>query len=476
MVEASQLKSPEFPRRWPMLCAVVGLGVAIRLTFLALSGELELWADEAHYVQLAAMWSRFGFYMGSPAYLWPPVYPAFITPFVSLFGEHGITAAKLCQVLLSGLIGASVVLLAIRLFSYRAAIVSGLLWAGYLPLIGYTHYLWPETLFLCFLLPAVYLFTNLLGSDLSPRQTRIHLVLVGALLGGAILTKEVALPLPLLFGLVYVGFKSRDSRGLRLIRAALLVASTVVIVMPWSLRNAEVYGRWIVGGSTLGRNMLWGVNAKYVNFDYTKPGMAEILAAQGPVRRWLIEPPQGLAWKQSRMANRLDQSKENVYRALEFVRLHPGFYLRSRIKRLADWATPMSFFDRHYRLGLYQDPLDLKWVRRTLITLSVLSTMLIMAGALPGLFWTLRAPEMRTIFLVVFLTCLPSVLMAAMSRYRVPVEPLMLVLTGGFLASGGEMSSARRWERGIVVSGWVALTGLWLVNAKEVWIELSRVW
>ncbi len=58
MVEASQLKSPESPRRWPMLCAVVGLGVAIRLTFLALSGELELWADEAHYVQLAAMWSR----------------------------------------------------------------------------------------------------------------------------------------------------------------------------------------------------------------------------------------------------------------------------------------------------------------------------------------------------------------------------------------------------------------------------------
>jgi hypothetical protein len=286
----------------------------------------------------------------------------------------------------------------------------------------------------------------------------------------------VALPLPLLFGLVYVGFRSRGSLGLGIIRAALLVASTVVIVMPWSLRNAEVYGRWIVGGSTLGRNMLWGVNAKYVNFDYTKPGMAEILAAQGPVRRWLIEPPQGLAWKQSRMANRLDQSKENVYRALEFVRLHPGFYLRSRIKRLADWATPMSFFDRHYRLGLYQDPLDLKWVRRTLITLSVLSTMLIMAGALPGLFWTLRAPEMRTIFLVVFLTCLPSVLMAAMSRYRVPVEPLMLVLTGGFLASGGEMSSARRWERVIVVSGWVALTGLWLLNAKEVWIELSRVW
>jgi 4-amino-4-deoxy-L-arabinose transferase-like glycosyltransferase len=422
------------------------------------------------------MWSRFGFYMGSPGYLWPPVYPAFITLFVSLLGEQGITAAKLCQVLLSGLVGASVVLLANRLFSYRAAIVSGLLWAGYLPLIGYTHYLWPESLFLCFLLPAVYLFATVLESDISPAQNRIRLVLVGALLGGAILTKEVALPLPLLFGLVYVGFRSRGTPGLGLIRATLLVASTMVVVLPWSLRNAEVYGRWVVSGSTLGRNMLWGVNAKYVNFDYTKPGMAEIMAAQGPVRRWMLEPPPNSAWKQSRAANRLDDSSENVHRALEFVRLHPGFYLRSRIKRLADWVTPMSFFDRHYRLGLYQDPLDLKWVRRTLITLTVLGSMLIMAGALPGLFWALRAPEMRTLFLVVFLTCLPSVLMVAMSRYRVPVEPLMLVLTAGFLTSGGDKTSPRRWERVIVVCGWVALAGLWLVNAKEVWIELSRVW
>jgi 4-amino-4-deoxy-L-arabinose transferase-like glycosyltransferase len=432
MVEDTHQKSPEAApddggrlgngvsgggrRPWLLLSALVGLGVAVRLVFLILSGELELWADEAHYVQLAAIWSRFGFYMGSPGYLWPPVYPAFITLFVSFFGEQGITAAKLGQVLLSGLIGASVVLLAHRLFSRRAAMVAGLLWAGYLPLIGYTHYLWPETVFLSFLLPAVYLFAVLLDGDLSAAQTRVHLVLVGALLGGAILTKEVALPLPLLFGLVYVVFRSRSPLQLRIIRAAVLVIATVVIVLPWSLRNAEVYGRWVVGGSTLGRNMLWGVNANYLNFDYTKPGKAEIRATQGPVRRWLLEPPPDSAWKPTREANNLDESGENVKRALKFVRLHPGFYLRSRIKRLADWVTPMSFFDRHYRLGLYQDPLDLRWVRRTLIALSVLGTMLIMAGALPGLFWTLRAPEMRALFLVVFLTCLPSLFMVAMSR------------------------------------------------------------
>jgi 4-amino-4-deoxy-L-arabinose transferase-like glycosyltransferase len=446
----------------------------VRLIFLALSGELELWGDEAHYVQLAAMWSRFGFYMGSPEYLWPPVYPAFLTLCIRFFGEYGIAAAKVCQVLLSGVVGASVVLLAWRLFSYRAALVAGLLWAGYLPLIGYTHLLWPETLFLCFLLPAVYLFTTLLGSELSPRQTRVRLVVVGALLGLAILTKEAALPLPLIFGLIFMSSRSRGAFGLRTIRAALLVLSTVVVVLPWTLRNAEVYGRWVVGGSTLGQNMFWGVRARYINFDYTGSGMEKIVASEGPFRRWLLEPPPDSAWRQSRAPNLIDRSNENVQRGLGFARSFPGFYLRTRVKRLADWVTPLSFFDRHYRRRLYQGRLDLIGVRRTLIGLSVLSTMLVMAAALPGLFWVLPGGTHRVLLAIVFLVFLVPVAIIAMSRYRVPVEPLMLVLTAGFVASAGKWRNPRRWEWAAVICGWVALAVLWLVNAKEVWIEVVR--
>ena len=463
-------------RRWRPLVAVVGFGVAVRFAFLALSGGLELWADEAHYVQLAAMWSRFGFYMGSPEYLWPPVYPAFLALFVGLIGEYGITAAKIGQVLLSGVVGASVVLLAWRLFTYRAALVAGLLWAGYLPLIGYSHLLWPETIFLSFLLPAVYLFTTLVGSELSPAQTRLRLVVVGVLLGLAILTKEAALPLPVLFGLLLISTRSRGPLGIRTIRAAVLVLSTVVVVLPWTLRNAEVYGRWVVGGSTLGRNMLWGVNADYVNFDYTRPGVTAIVASQGPFRRWLIEPPPESGWRQSQAANLIDRSDENVRMGVGFARSHPGFYLRTRLKRLADWVTPLSFFDRHYRLGLYQGWLDKSPVRRTLITLSILSTLLIMAAALPGLFWLPGGPTPRLLLVSVLLTFSIPVLITAISRYRVPAEPLMLVLAAGLVASAGAGRPPRRWEWAAVITGWVVLAILWLINAREIWTELARVW
>lgn len=461
---------------WRPLAAVVGGGVAVRFAFLALSGELELWADEAHYVQLAAMWSRFGFYMGSPEYLWPPVYPAFMTFFLGLFGEHGITAAKIGQVLLSGVVGSCVVLLAWRLFSYRAALLAGLLWAGYLPLIGYSHLLWPETVFLSLLLPAIYLFSTLLGSDLPPGQVRLRLVSVGVLLGLAILTKEAALPLPLLFGLLLISSRSRGPLSWRTIQTAVLVLSTVVVVLPWTLRNAEVYGRWVVGGATLGRNMLWGVHAKYVNFDYTHPGMAAILASQGPFRRWLIEPPPGSGWQQSQSANLIDRSDENVERGIGFARSHPGFYLRTRLKRLADLVTPLSFFDRHYRLGLYRGGLAKNGVRHILIMLSVLSTMLVLAIALPGLFRVLGDPTQQLLLVSVLLTFSIPVLIIAISRYRVPVEPLLLVLAAGAMTSAGDRRHPQRWEAAAVITGWVVLTILWLINAKEVWIELARVW
>ncbi len=85
------------------------------------------------------------------------------------------------EVLLSGIEGASVVLLADWLFSRRAAFVGGLLWAGCLPLVAYTHFLWPETLFLflflSLLLPAVFLFNH-------AARARAATALDGAATGG----------------------------------------------------------------------------------------------------------------------------------------------------------------------------------------------------------------------------------------------------------------------------------------------------
>jgi 4-amino-4-deoxy-L-arabinose transferase-like glycosyltransferase len=455
------------------LIAVVALGVSVRLVFLLLAGELELWADEAHYVQLAALWSRFGFYMGSPSYLWPPVYPAFLALFLGLFGEHGIAAAKVAQVLLSGVVGGTVVLLAIRVFSRRAALVAGLLWAGYLPLVAYTHLLWPETLFLSLLLPAAFLFITVLDPGSPTTRGSVRLVLVGVLLGLAALTKESALLLPVLFGVILLFTRSQGPPARRLARAAILVLAALVVLTPWTLRCRTVYGRWIVGGATVGHNLHWGVNARYVNFDYTTSGHSR--AHESRLHRSLVSLLSSAQWPSADAPNVIDRSRIEVGRAREFVAAHPGFYLRSRVKRLADWVTPLSFFDRHYRLNRYRGGLNLGGVRHVLVGLSMAATMLALAGALPGLLWAISRPHHRLILAAILLTFLTSVLVVSMSRYRVPVEPLMLVLTAGFLTDRDRRPRWRSARSITVVAGWTLLVALWLLNLTEIGAELSRI-
>jgi hypothetical protein len=301
-------------------------------------------------------------------------------------------------------------------------------------------------------------------------------VLVGALLGLAGLTKEAALPLPLLFGAILVGSDGRMALARRLVRAAILILAAAAVLLPWTLRCQEVYGRWIVGGSTLGQNALWGVNARYVNFDYGKPARARIRTYEQPWRRSLIQPPHGRQWRPARDANVIDRSRQNLARAMEFVSRHTGFYLRSRLKRLADWVTPLSFFDRHYRMNRYRGALNASLPRRVLVTLSVATTMVVLAGGLPGVLWTLAAPRHRLVLGVVVLAFLATVLVVSMSRYRVPVEPLLLVLTAGFLADPSRRPPWRSARSAGVAAGWIVLGLAWALNAEEVLAELSRLY
>ena len=454
------------------LITIVMFGVAVRLVLLVRAGDLDLYADEGSYAYLALLWNRFGFYSATENYLWPPFYPAFVALFLRAFGESGLLAAKAAQVALSGIIGAAVVLLARKAFSQRAALIAGILWAAYLPLASFTHYLWPETLFLSVYLPGVLLYWRALE---RPDETGIGgfaLVVAGSLLGLALLVKQSVAPLILIFTLVLTGLRIQGSLTRRLLRASVFLLSAVVVVLPWALRNQEVYGRVVFSGSTLGQNLSMGINGRYRNIDYPDVvNYEELYNEGGRTYRWLIrsDAPE---WQSSEAPNIIDRSSENVRRAWAFAADHPGFVLRSRIKRLADWATPTSFFVRHFVLEMYRDQgVNVPGVRRLLIVASISTTVLVLIGAIPGLFWALSDRTARIVICSTLIAFMATIPLVAMSRYRLPVEPLLIVLTAGFLA--GENRGAWRRPRAValVVTGWFLLGSLWLVN----WVEIHAV-
>jgi 4-amino-4-deoxy-L-arabinose transferase-like glycosyltransferase len=450
---------------------VVFLGVVLRLLFLLWVGEIELWADEGQYVVQAVALNRFGFYLGSPNWVWPPGYPAFLALWLGWFGEHGLFAARLAQVGLSAVVGASVMAIARRLFSERAALVAGVGWALYLPLIAYTHYLWPETLFLALLLPAVQLFLTVVDPRSPARGAPWRLALVGALLGGTLYLKEAALPLLVFLPLILIVRGGALARAERMAGAAVLVLAAVGVVLPWTLRNVEVYGRVVPSGSTLGENLWQGVNAQYINWDYGGLDRKQ-LVADSPAYEYLAKPPKGAQlWPRSSAANTIDRSSENSAAAKAFVREHPGYYVRSRLKKAADWLTPLSFFVRHQRNDMYVGSIASRAARVPLVLWCVGLTMLVLGAGALGLFAVPRGAARWTLLAVVA-TFLSGVLVVSMSRYRVQVEPFLLVAAAGVVT--GARAEKGTLARALGLAALAVVVLAWLVNSVELAAVLGR--
>jgi len=460
-------------RGWILL---VVTGVLIRLTFLIASGRIEPFADESNYLYLSLLWNRFDLYSDGAQFLWPPGYPYLISRCLELFGSSGVMAVKLVQVLSSAVIGSAVLWLARLVFGRSAVPIAGILWCLYLPLIAFTHLLWPETLFLALFLPGLCLLLAWGERCEADREMPQIIVAAALFLSLATLVKEVALGL-LPLALILIAARSRDSRpAVRLGLVAMFVLSCSVVLMPWTLRNYEVYDRFVPAGATLGKNMYMGLNDDYRNLDYPRRMQSEIHWANSGVLGVLVgDAPEG--WKSSSAVNVIDRSNENVRRGLKFVRDHTGYVLRSRVKLLADWVSPTSFFLRHYGLGRYSGLLDRPMVRRVLIGSALLLPMVVLLGSIPGLLSCIERRWIRgSLIAVVGYFLLAGSLLNASTRYRISIEPLLIVCAAGFLARIGHGSNWRSTLSPVSLGVGMILVGLWALNWLELMAFVGRIW
>lgn len=464
---------------WKTVLALCAAGVGLRLVFLALTTNLDLLRDEGHYIYLALSWNRFGFYPDGLRYLWPPGFPLFLAWCLSLFGAQGVVAAKLVQVLASASIGICTMALAERLFGARGALIAGVLWCVHLPLIGYTHTLWNETLFLAFFLPSLVLLASVLEGERRALDARI--AGAAALLALALYVKDAPLYLLPVFVVMLVLARggARPVEGVR--RALLFVGVVAVLVLPWTLRNLEVYGRIVPMGSTLAENVFRGLNGTYRNFDLG-PFQRKYFSEESPVGRsrpWFIETDGRPDWERAEgIANTPDRLAETTRRGLAYAALRPGWLIRSRIKKLADFVAPYSFFVRHMGLGEYEDtPLGGTAARRALLAWAVLVPVVILGCAIPGLVFAVRrrrAADQLALFVIAYLGA--TSLLVSMSRFRIAMMPFLIVMAAGFLAGRAGSSETGRLHWGVVSVGWALLALLWWVNVPETSAILGIVW
>lgn len=460
---------PNRAARSPSLWIPVGL--ALRALLALLAGETVLVADEANYLYLALAWERFGLLLDTERYLWPPLYPLLVRGCLSAFGAQGEHALHALQVALSASIGWSVLRLARGLFGLRAAHIAGALWALHLPLAAYTHLTWPETLFLALLGPAAVLASE---AARAGAQGDGKLVLLGLLLGLAALVKEVALGLvPLLCLALYLR-PGLEPPLERLRRASLPLLVAALVLAPWALRNRAAYGSAVPAGATLGENAYHGLNARYVNFDlrllHRTHEEGERLSANQRTAFVLDDPSS--AWERSGERNTVRRSSENLRLGLAWVAQNPGDFLYSRIKKAADLVAPQSFLLRHLALEAYGGPLSSRPARRVLVPWALLVQLLVLAAAIPGAVLGLRERGARGVLAALALPPLAAGSLVAMSRFLVPLVPLLIVLAAGFLAA-----PRRGWTRArtlLTLLLWALLGWLWWIDLPEV-IEMARL-
>lgn len=468
-----------FRRRVLVWCAV---GLLLRLALLLLSGEPELTSDEGGYVYLALGWLRFDFLGDAERFLWPPAWPYVLRTAFEWFGRDGLFAAKCFSVAASLATGLAVAGLGRRLSGERAGVLACALWALYLPLAAFTHLLWAEPLFLAFFAPALY-FLVAAEQEQDARRADRQLFLAGLLCGGALLVKEAP---TFLVPLLFLGLLLSRRRGAlpeRFRRASLFPLAVIAVVLPWSARNFEVYGRLAPVGISLGENVYGSLNSRYTNFDLRavsrirgeKPKLEEIgrpfFMPGDPATEWqrATEPP-----------NTAARSAENVRRGLDWVLENPGAFLRTRVKRLADICLPTSFFVRQQGCLTYaESPLGEPALRRPLVVWAFLAPALLLFLAVPGMVHRLRrlrcSPGAWVAPVVVFYFLATS-LLSSMSRLRVPMLPVLFVLVAGFLTLERWRWFAGTRTRLAALLGWLVLFFLWWVDFPELKALVRLSW
>jgi 4-amino-4-deoxy-L-arabinose transferase-like glycosyltransferase len=235
---------------------IVGIAaLAVRLVYLVLYQGLPDWdylTVDNNYHHHWATTVASGNLVGDTTYFRAPLYAWLLGAAYALFGTS-LWVGRILGMVIGSLTVIMTYLCAYRLFDRRVGLAATVLAAIYPISVYFEHELLLDALFTLFLLSSLYLF-------LRWRDTTVirDLVWSGLLIGLASITRPTGLvAIPIM--LVFVLFDSRRfSSGIG--RGAILVASSLVIILPISIRNVVIAGDPVLIASQGGINFYIGNN------------------------------------------------------------------------------------------------------------------------------------------------------------------------------------------------------------------------
>jgi len=412
---------------------LVALALGVRLAYLDATPVYELRHDAIDYdahAQSIALGEGYSERLahGRPTAFRPPGYPYFLAGVYKLAGvgadeERRVRAARVAQVFVGTAVVALLGLLALQLWGPGTALVATALGAVYVPLVTVGGTVMSEPLFAAAMLGA-------LNAAVAHRHSahRYRWALLAGLLGGlAILSRAnaVVLLLPLALAVWTVGPRlSRRALG----PPAALVAVALLVMVPWTLRNARELHAFVPVTTQLG-SALAGTYNDQAREDPERPAAWRHIK-HVPAFRDL--------WTRIDELPEVDLERELRRRSLRHIREHPAYVAEVGFwngVRMLDLAGRDHSRATAATIGIRHD-----WADRTVWCFWVMAALAV-AGA--STFRARRAP--RWLWLV------PALLVASVvfltletPRYRTPVDPFVVLLAALAVVTAGE----RLWRRG----------------------------
>ena len=178
-----------------------------------------------------------------------PLYPYIIATIFWLVGGEDFTAVQVFQAFVHGLTSLLIFIVARRIFDRRIALVAQVLCATNPVLIWYTSRIWIETFLALTVAMVVWMLVLFVE-----KPTHLRSVFAGLAIAVASITKSILLLFPVFFGLLFVIHRRRES----IPWIVSMMLSTVVVVVPWTVRNYNVSGYFVPVHTSLGLNMFIG--------------------------------------------------------------------------------------------------------------------------------------------------------------------------------------------------------------------------
>lgn len=456
-VAAPRFRAPRAPSRaeWIGVGAVFVVALVLRLLHLqqlrANDPFFELPSVDERMYHEWALAIHGGDWLGDSVFLNGPLYPYLLALFYGLFGTSP-AAAKAAQCVLGALSCVLVWAIARRLFDTRAALLASAMTAVYGMLVFYEG-----TLVVANLQVFLALLILLAVVRAIERPGVVAWLGAGALVGFS----AIARPNVLLFGAAIalwlpLALRERLPRARRVAMVVAFAGGAALTVLPVTLRNYAVGGDFVLVTHAGGLNFFVGNNPDASGVFRVPRIFPRALADDPWEQRATFE-----AYAERASGRELTPSEVSDFwraRGLDYIRGHPGQWLRLELRKLALSVNAHE----PWNIRSYTLTRDFSWVLRLpLLSFGALAPLALLGIALTWRDWRRLVP-LYAMLGTVLATLLVFFVLA---RYRMPAVPVLAIFAAAGLVALADLVRARRW-RSVALAALLAL-GFGLVTQRS---------